>query len=105
MTNTAWPRIVGVLHLPPLPGAAKGGAASSMRGLIDAMLRDAQLYADAGIDTVIVENYGDLPFVRDRVDAAVTAGCRVGIEVLRHGREAIAETGRRPLRQHPPSFT
>ncbi|HQY30243.1 MAG TPA: BtpA/SgcQ family protein [Thermomicrobiales bacterium] len=97
MTNTAWPRIVGVLHLPPLPGAAKGGAASSMRGLIDAMLRDAQLYADAGIDTVIVENYGDLPFVRDRVDAAVTAamtmtvdavqrttGQTVGVNVLRN---------------------
>lgn len=92
-----WPRIVGVLHLPPLPGSARGGNAASMNSLIDAMLRDASLYAKAGIDTVIVENYGDLPFVRDRVDAAVTAamtrtvdavqretGMAVGVNVLRN---------------------
>jgi membrane complex biogenesis BtpA family protein len=68
-----WPRIVGVLHLPPLPGSARGGAASSICGIIDAMRRDAEIYREAGIDTVIVENYGDLPFVRDRVDAATTS--------------------------------
>lgn len=44
-----------------------------MTGIIDAMVRDATIYAGAGIDTVIVENYGDLPFVRDRVDASVTS--------------------------------
>ncbi|MDQ2682341.1 MAG: BtpA/SgcQ family protein [Chloroflexota bacterium] len=71
--SRTWPRIVGVLHLPPLPGSARGGQASSMTGIVDAMVRDAVLYREAGVDTVIVENYGDLPFVRDRVDAAVTS--------------------------------
>ena len=92
-----WPRIVGVLHLPPLPGSARGGTASSMCGIIDAMLRDAEIYREAGIDTVIVENYGDLPFVRDRVDAATTSamtrvvdavqrefGLTIGVNVLRN---------------------
>jgi membrane complex biogenesis BtpA family protein len=92
-----WPRIVGVLHLPPLPGSAKGGSAGTINRLIDGIMRDAVAYVEAGIDTVIVENYGDLPFVRDRVDAAVTAamtrtvdavqretGMTVGVNVLRN---------------------
>ena len=92
-----WPRIVGVLHLPPLPGSARGGTASSMCGIIDAMRRDAEIYREAGIDTVIVENYGDLPFVRERVDAATTSamtrvvdavqrefGLTTGVNVLRN---------------------
>ncbi len=95
--SRSWPRVVGVLHLPPLPGSARGGNASSMTGIIDAMLRDATVYREAGIDTVIVENYGDLPFVRDRVDAAVTSamtrvidavqretGHAIGVNVLRN---------------------
>ncbi|HET7055842.1 MAG TPA: BtpA/SgcQ family protein [Thermomicrobiales bacterium] len=95
--SRAWPRIVGVLHLPPLPGSARGGDACSIGGIIDAMRRDAAIYQEAGIDTVIVENYGDLPFVRDRVDAAVTSamtrvvdavqrdfGLTVGVNVLRN---------------------
>ena len=95
--SRAWPRVVGVLHLPPLPGSARGGNAGSMGAIIDAMLKDAGIYRDAGIDTVIVENYGDLPFVRDRVDAAVASamtrvvdavqretGLTVGVNVLRN---------------------
>jgi uncharacterized protein len=93
----AWPRVVGVLHLPPLPGSARGSHARSLCGIIDAMLHDAEIYRNAGIDTVIVENYGDLPFVRDRVDAAVTSamtrvvdavqretGLTIGVNVLRN---------------------
>lgn len=95
--SRTWPRIVGVLHLPPLPGSARGGDAGSIAGIIEAMLRDAEAYQRAGIDTVIVENYGDLPFVRDRVDAAVTSamtrvvdavrqatGLTIGVNVLRN---------------------
>jgi membrane complex biogenesis BtpA family protein len=86
-----------VLHLPPLPGSARGGNSATMAAIIDAMLRDATTYAEAGIDTVIVENYGDLPFARDRVDAAVTSamtrvvdavqretGLSIGVNVLRN---------------------
>ena len=71
--SNCWPSVVGVLHLPPLPGSARGGPATSMNTILDVMRRDAEIYRDAGIDTVIVENYGDLPFVKGRVDAAVTS--------------------------------
>ena len=93
----SWPRVVGVLHLPPLPGSARGGPASTMPAILDAMRRDAEIYRDAGIDTVIVENYGDLPFVKGRVDAASTSAMTrvvdlvqrefelaVGVNVLRN---------------------
>ncbi len=95
--SRSWPRVVGVLHLPPLPGSPKGGTASTMTGILDAMRRDAAIYREAGIDTVIVENYGDLPFTKGRVDAAVTSamtrvvdmaqrefGLTVGVNVLRN---------------------
>jgi membrane complex biogenesis BtpA family protein len=68
-----------------------------MTAIVDAMVRDASAYQGAGIDTVIVENYGDLPFVRDRVDAATTSamtrvidavqvatGLTIGVNVLRN---------------------
>lgn len=97
MRSQPWPRVVGVLHLPPLPGSARGGAAATMTAIIDATLRDAAIYAESGLDTVIVENYGDLPFARGRVDAAVTSamtrvvdavqresGLSVGVNVLRN---------------------
>jgi membrane complex biogenesis BtpA family protein len=86
-----------VLHLPPLPGSARGGAARSITSIIDKAVRDAATYAEAGLDTVIVENYGDLPFARGRVDAAVTSamtrvvdavqresGLTIGVNVLRN---------------------
>lgn len=92
-----WPRVVGVLHLPPLPGSARGGPASTMPAILDAMRRDADIYREGGIETVIVENYGDLPFTKGRVDAAVTSAMTrvvdlaqrefeltVGVNVLRN---------------------
>lgn len=113
--SPAWPRVVGVLHLPPLPGSARGGQAATITGIIDAALRDALCYREAGIDTVIVENYGDLPFVRGRVDAAVTCamtrvvdavrretGLVIGVNVLRNdvvtGVSIAALTGARFVR-------
>lgn len=113
--SPAWPRVVGVLHLPPLPGSARGGPAASIAGIITSAVRDAVTYRDAGIDTVIIENYGDLPFVRGRVDAAVTSamtrvvdavqretGLVVGVNVLRNdvvtGVSIAAMTGARFVR-------
>jgi membrane complex biogenesis BtpA family protein len=79
--SASWPRVVGVLHLPPLPGSPKGGPASTIPGILDAMRRDAAIYREAGIDTVIVENYGDLPFTKGRVDAAVASAMTRVVEM------------------------
>jgi uncharacterized protein len=91
------PRFVGTIHLPALPGSARGGQARDLAAILERARRDAATYAEGGASAVIVENFGDVPFVRDRVGAhvvaamtlAVTAvqqetGLPVGVNVLRN---------------------
>ena len=95
--DRAWPRVVGVIHLPPLPGSARGGDAASLSAVLDRAVRDAHCYREAGLDTIIVENFGDAPFVKDQVGPATVSamtrvvdavrretGLTVGVNVLRN---------------------
>ncbi len=71
----AWARtpkpVIGMLHLAALPGAPLyGGSIASIR---DAMMRDAQLLAEGGVDGLMIENFGDVPFFPGRVPAHVVA--------------------------------
>jgi membrane complex biogenesis BtpA family protein len=55
--------VIGVVHLPALPGApAYDGA--PMAALRARALADAAAYAKAGVDGLIVENHGDVPFLK-----------------------------------------
>ena len=99
-------RIVGVIHLPPLPGSARGPSAREMTGILEFARRDAAAWASGGADALIVENFGDVPFRKETVGpetiaamtlavAAVMAECGlpVGVNVLRNdveGAVAIA---------------
>ncbi len=94
------PRLVGVVHLEPLPGSPRFGG--DLERSVEAAARDAKTLADAGFDGVVVENFGDAPFVPERVApvtvAAMTACCRaaraiapgleLGVNVLRNDAEA-----------------
>lgn len=75
MSAPARPRLVGVIHLPPLPGSPR--AAEPVAALARAAARDARTLAAAGYDLAIVENFGDVPFYRGPVPpvtiAAMTA--------------------------------
>lgn len=71
--------IVGVIHLQPLPGSPRydGGL---VKQIYAAAVADAERLAEGGIDGVIVENAGDLPFSRPEsigaeTVAALTASC------------------------------
>lgn len=77
--------VVGMLHLLPLPGAPKfGGSFAAVR---DRMLADADALAEGGVDGLLLENFGDAPFMPDRVPASVVADMTVlGLAV----RERIA---------------
>lgn len=66
------PVLVGVIHLLPLPGSPRWGGSAS--AVCDAAAADAVAYAEGGMDAVIVENFGDVPFTRGRVDAETVAG-------------------------------
>lgn len=67
--------LVGVLHLPPLPGSPRGR--EPVAAIARAAARDARHLAEAGFDRVIVENFGDVPFFKGHVPpvsiAAITA--------------------------------
>lgn len=87
--------LVGMVHLPALPGAPEfGGDRSDVRGQA---LTDAYTLTEGGFDAVLVENYGDAPYypddVPDHVVAEMTAVARelgiavegpYGINVLRN---------------------
>jgi hypothetical protein len=68
-------RIVGVVHLLPLIGSPRSELSFSAIGT--RALSDAGTLIDNGIDGLIVENYGDVPFFPDRVEAHTIAAMAV----------------------------
>ncbi len=84
--------LVGMVHLLPLPGSPRWGG--SMDAVLDAARADAEALVAGGCDALIVENMGDLPYLRGgvfpetvaamaRATAAVVAhGVPVGVQVL-----------------------
>jgi hypothetical protein len=95
-------RVVGMVHLPALPGApAYGGDREAVRARA---VRDARALAAGGADACIVENFGDAPFHPDDVPGHVVASMTdivgavrravdlpVGVNVLRSdGPAAVA---------------
>jgi membrane complex biogenesis BtpA family protein len=90
--------LVGVIHLPPLPGSPR----SSMTADDCARSAAACARALAGYDAIIVENFGDVPFFAGRVPAVTVAAmtacalavreaaptAKLGINVLRNDAES-----------------
>ena len=88
------PRLVGMVHLGPLPGAPR--YRGDLDAVITAAVADARTLIDAGFDGLMVENFGDAPFFADdapketiaamtRVVGAVTAlGAPTGVNILRN---------------------
>ena len=60
MIDLPSPAIIGVIHLPPLPGAPR--QVLSMDEVIERAVNDGQALREACFDAVIIENYGDAPF-------------------------------------------
>jgi uncharacterized protein len=73
--------LIGMVHLLPLPGSPAWGG--SLREVLDRALLDAQILADTGYDGLIVENFGDTPFLPDHVHAETIAGVAVIADRLR----------------------
>jgi len=72
--------IVGMVHLEPLPGSPRW--AGSMNEVTRAALADARALAEGGVDAILVENFGDVPFWPGRVDpACVAAMAAVATEI------------------------
>lgn len=63
--------VVGMIHLAPLPGAP--GYDTNINWVHERALRDAETLAEGGVDALILENYGDVPFYPGRVPGHVVA--------------------------------
>jgi membrane complex biogenesis BtpA family protein len=87
--------IVGMVHLPPLPGAP--GFDGDRGAIRERAVADAQALEAGGVDAVLVENFGDAPFYPEDVpkhtvaDVSVLARAvveavdvPVGVNVLRN---------------------
>ena len=57
--------LVGMVHLRPLPGSP--GFRQNMFQVLEAARRDAATLAEAGCDAIIVENMGDVPYLKGAV--------------------------------------
>lgn len=92
--NTTQP-IIGVVHLLPLPTSARWGG--SLSAVIDRAEQEAVALASGGVNSIIVENFFDAPFPKNRVDPAVVSAMTtvvsrlselvsipIGINVLRN---------------------
>ena len=65
LVTASSPLLIGVVHLPPLPGSSR--FSGDMSGLVDVALRDAEAIMAGGMDGYIVENFGDAPFYKEGV--------------------------------------
>lgn len=55
--------VIGTIHLLPLPGSPQYDQGGGDRAILARALSDADTYAAGGVDGLIVENSGDLPFL------------------------------------------
>jgi membrane complex biogenesis BtpA family protein len=55
--------IIGMLHLPPLPGSPHYGG-QTMAEIVQYTLSDLDVYIRGGVNGFIVENHGDIPFLK-----------------------------------------
>ncbi len=65
--------IIGMVHLPPLPGAPRYDTAGGIQKLVDWAARDLAALQDGGVDAVMFGNEADLPYVLNAPPEGVAA--------------------------------
>jgi uncharacterized protein len=73
--------LVGMVHLLPLPGSPGWGG--SMDQVLDRARSDARALLEGGMDALLVENYGDLPFHPDTVPPETAATLTRAVAAVR----------------------
>jgi uncharacterized protein len=80
--------VIGTVHVAPLPGAPRYDGAP-IRDIANRAIEDAKAYVSGGVDVLLIENAGDVPYRRpELVGPETVAGLTaVGVAV----REALPE--------------
>ncbi|MCM1983341.1 photosystem I biogenesis protein BtpA [Lyngbya confervoides] len=63
--------VIGVVHLQPLPASPRWSG--SLKAVIDRAEQEATALAAGGVNAILIENFFDAPFCKDRVDPAVVS--------------------------------
>jgi membrane complex biogenesis BtpA family protein len=79
--------VIGVVHCPPFPGTPRYDG-RGVEALVESAVQDARAYAAGGVDALIVENHGDIPFLRPQDIGPETTAFMTAVT-----RGVIAETG------------
>ena len=67
--NTTKP-IIGMIHVDALPGTPK--YKGNVKNIITKAVKEAEIYLEAGIDAIAIENMHDVPYLRRTVGAEVS---------------------------------
>jgi membrane complex biogenesis BtpA family protein len=74
--------VIGMVHLAALPGAPE--YVGAIAAVLARALADAEALVEGGVDAIAVENFGDRPFRKNRVDAeTIAAMTRIVAELAR----------------------
>ncbi len=82
------PRLVGMVHLGPLPGSPAFDG--DLDSIITAATTDAERIAEAGLDGIMIENFGDAPFYASNVPKVTIASLTTAVN-------AVYEASRLPV--------
>jgi uncharacterized protein len=74
--------VIGVVHLLPLPTSPCWGG--NIKAVIDRAEQEAVALASGGVDGIIVENFFDAPFLKNRVDPAVVSAMTVVVQRIQN---------------------
>ncbi len=92
------PLLIGVIHLPPLPGSVQyGGHCTPLENIVATAVEEASLLQEAGFSAILIENFNDVPYPKIKAEpetiASITIIVRevvdsvkipVGISILRN---------------------
>jgi membrane complex biogenesis BtpA family protein len=76
------PLLIGMIHLPPLPGSP-GYVATIGEAFFEHALADARTLADAGFAHAMVENFGDAPFTGGAIAPETVAAVALVVRAVR----------------------
>jgi len=74
--------VIGMLHVPALPGSPQNQLA--LDAIVDSVLTEVDAMAEGGVDGLMIENFGDVPFYPQHVPPHTVAFMtRLAVEVKR----------------------
>ena len=82
--------VIGMVHLRPLPGSP--AYRGDMNEIIRDALSDALALQDGGVDAIMIENFGDIPFYKTAVPPATVAAITAAVIEIRSAVSAIRDT-------------